>query len=111
MGVDLDPLGGAGPADVHLDVTVIRSLGDELSARAGELRGSAGEVSRHLPDVPNDAVGLAGLLGAYDAARVAFDQRVADLIDGAGERAILQVLDSCRADAGQPYIPLPESAR
>ena len=109
MSADLDPV--ATRADVHLDVTVISSLGDELSGWADELRAIAGGVTRLLPDVPHDHVGLEGVLVAYDNAREAFDQRVAELIDGAGEQTLIQVLDTCRADAGQPYIPLPESAR
>ena len=95
----------------HLDRDEVRNVGDLLAVRGERLRANAGDADPELPPIPEDRFDLRGLVIALDEARQAFDQRLAALVTGAAEQAVLQVLETGRADAGHEFIHLPRLAR
>jgi hypothetical protein len=102
--------GEIAPGVTHIDTAAVQALGDRLVSSGEELRaGAAGDL--RVPAVPHDAHGLRGLIGGLLDAHKTFDTRLGDVLDGAGERAILQVFDATLADRRLPFLPLPGSIR
>jgi hypothetical protein len=100
--------------DTDITTEHVQPVGDTLTAHGRNLRARAGGVPRDLPPIPRDYYGLggaAGLIVKLDEAREAFDQRLGDLLLGAGERVTAQVLDTSLKDSTKPFLPMPEAAR
>jgi hypothetical protein len=100
----------------HLDPVAVQAVADAVARGADEVRRRAGAGGSPKPTLPRDPFSLGGqdgIIAKLVEAHRAFDERLAGVLDGAAERAILQTYDTVSRDHGEapPALPLPESAR